>query len=58
MHLFFEDDMTYSVALPIKDKSDRVYVPLEGTTTSQAGEDSKICLRSFDDCKLTVVLSL
>ena len=57
MHLFFEDDMTFSVASPFKDKSDRVCVPLEGTTTSHAKEDSKICLKSFADCKLAFVLN-
>jgi hypothetical protein len=58
MHLFFEDDMTFSMASPFKDKSDRVCIPLEGTTMSHAREDKKICFKSVDDCKLAVVLNL
>ena len=58
MHLFFEDDMTFSMASPFKDKSDRVCVPLEGTTTSHAKEDSKIFCKSIDEYKLAVVLNL
>jgi hypothetical protein len=56
--MFFEVDMTFSMVSPFKDKSDRVCVPLEGTTTSHAKEESKICCKSVDDCILAVVLNL
>jgi hypothetical protein len=56
--MFFEVDMTFSMVSPFKDKSDRVCVPLEGTTTSHAKEDSKIFCKSIDEYKLAVVLNL
>jgi 3-dehydroquinate synthase class II len=52
--------MTFSMASPLKDKSDRVCVPLEGIITRRAKEDSKIfCFcKSIDEYKLAVVLNL
>jgi hypothetical protein len=52
--------MTFSMASPLKNKVNRICVPLEGNITRHAKEDSKIfCFcKSIDEYKLAVVLNL